>query len=56
MIQSNGLKIKLKKCDFGLQKVSLLAHIIYGKGVHMDPENVSEIKRRLWWQTEHRFE
>lgn len=39
-IQSHGLKIKLKNCDFGIREVSLLRHIVYRNSIWMDPDKI----------------
>ena len=40
---SAGLFIKLKKCEFHVQKVSFLGFIISAEGISMDPERISTI-------------
>lgn len=43
LFYSHGLKIKLKKCKFGLCRVSLLGHIVDGSSLIIDPGMVSAI-------------
>lgn len=34
---------KLKKCEFWLQKISFLGHVVTKEGISMDPTNVKVI-------------
>lgn len=44
LLQEEKLYVKLKKCDFWLQKVAFLGHMIAADGVFIDPEKVEAIK------------
>lgn len=47
-LEKHNLVIRLKKCDFGLTKISYLGHIISQQGVATDP---SKIEKILGWPT-----
>ena len=40
ILQENTLFVKREKCQFGLEEVQYLGHIISQKGVAMDPEKI----------------
>jgi hypothetical protein len=43
IIRANKLYIKPEKCEFFVNKISFLGHIISDKGIEMDPEKVKAI-------------
>jgi hypothetical protein len=42
-LRSEKLYAKLEKCEFWLDSVSFLRHVISGKGVAVDPEKVKAV-------------
>jgi hypothetical protein len=42
-LRSKKLYAKLEKCEFWLDSVSFLRHVISGKGVAVDPEKVKAV-------------
>ncbi len=42
-LRDHKLFAKLKKCDFWMDKVSFLGHVISGEGISVDPEKVKTI-------------
>lgn len=42
--QSEGVTVKLRKCQFLSERVKFLGHIISSKGIEMDPTRVESIK------------
>jgi hypothetical protein len=40
-LRDHQLYAKFSKCEFWLQKVSFIGHILTTKGVAVDPENVT---------------
>lgn len=45
-LAANQLVVRLKKCDFGLDRVNYLGHIISEDGVSTDPKKIYAIKNR----------
>lgn len=45
-LAANQLVVRLKKCDFGLDRVNYLGHIISEDGVSTDPKKICAIKNR----------
>ena len=43
LLREHKLYVKLSKCDFYKIEVQYLGHIIYEKGVAVDPANVKDI-------------
>ncbi|GJX18856.1 putative reverse transcriptase domain-containing protein [Tanacetum coccineum] len=44
LLKKEQLYAKLSKCDFWLDSVQFLGHVIENKGVHVDPAKVKAIK------------
>lgn len=44
LLHKDQWKVNLKKCDFVLQEISYLGHIITGKGIATDPSKIQTIK------------
>jgi Reverse transcriptase (RNA-dependent DNA polymerase) len=42
-LRDHKLYAKLSKCEFGLDRVSFLGHVISGEGVAVDPEKVRAV-------------
>ncbi|GJW88193.1 hypothetical protein Tco_0163533 [Tanacetum coccineum] len=40
LLKKEQLYAKFSKCDFGLELVQFLGHVINNKGVHVDPAKV----------------
>jgi hypothetical protein len=47
-LRENQLYAKLNKCEFWLKEVSFLSHIIYERGISVDPTKVKDV---LSWNT-----
>lgn len=45
VLRENKLYTNKKKCSFAYSKVEYLGHIISGRGVEVDPENIRSIKQ-----------
>ena len=43
-LENAGLKLKISKCDFLLQQIKYLGHVISEEGIQPDPDKVSAIK------------
>lgn len=43
-IEENGLTLNKDKCEFGVERVKFLGHIIDKEGIHVDPEKEKAIK------------
>ena len=43
-IQQAGLRLKIKKCNFGMTKLRMLGHVVDEFGVYPDPEKVKAVK------------
>ena len=39
-LREKKLYVKLSKCDFWLKKVSFLGHIVFAKGIRVDPAKI----------------
>ncbi|GKC05872.1 putative reverse transcriptase domain-containing protein [Tanacetum coccineum] len=48
LLKNEQLYAKLSKCDFWLESVQFLGHVINNKGVHVDPAKIKAIKN---WAT-----
>ncbi|GJS63691.1 putative reverse transcriptase domain-containing protein [Tanacetum coccineum] len=48
LLKKEKLYAKFSKCDFWLESVQFLGHVIYSKGVHVDPAKIEAIKN---WAT-----
>jgi hypothetical protein len=48
VLKEKKLYAKLSKCEFWLNEVSFLGHIIYGKGIAVDPSKVDAVSQ---WET-----
>ncbi|GKD11660.1 hypothetical protein Tco_1196067, partial [Tanacetum coccineum] len=44
LLKKEQLYAKFSKCDFWLDSVQFLGHVIDNKGVHVDPAKIEEIK------------
>ncbi|GJU59867.1 putative reverse transcriptase domain-containing protein [Tanacetum coccineum] len=44
LLKKEELYAKFSKCEFWIPKVQLLGHVIYSKGIHMDPAKIESIK------------
>ena len=42
-LKQAGLKIKLPKCEFGKERLQYLGHVVDGRGVSPDPENLKAV-------------
>ena len=42
-LRENKLFAKLSKCDFWLKEVSFLGHIVYAKGIRVDPVKIEAV-------------
>ena len=42
-LREHKLYAKLKKCDFWMDQVSFLGHVISGEGISVDPKKVQDI-------------
>ena len=40
LLEKKGIRLRLDKCLFGVQKVKYLGHVISAKGIEMDPDKV----------------
>ena len=45
LLRKAGLKLKLSKCNFGVDKVKYLGHEISSRGITPDPEKIKVIKK-----------
>nr|GEX46385.1 putative reverse transcriptase domain-containing protein [Tanacetum cinerariifolium] len=48
LLKREQLYVKFSKCDFWLESVQFLGHVIDSEGVHVDPANIAAIKN---WAT-----
>ena len=48
MLKEKKLYVKLSKCEFCLNEVSFLGHVISGNGVAVDPSKVEAVPQ---WET-----
>nr|GEX17804.1 putative reverse transcriptase domain-containing protein [Tanacetum cinerariifolium] len=48
LLKKEQLYVKILKCDFWLESVQFLGHVINSKGVHVDPAKITTIKN---WAT-----
>ncbi|GKF30399.1 putative reverse transcriptase domain-containing protein [Tanacetum coccineum] len=44
LLKKEELYAKLSKCEFWIPKVRFLGHVIYSKGIHVDPAKIESIK------------
>nr|GEZ30408.1 putative reverse transcriptase domain-containing protein [Tanacetum cinerariifolium] len=44
LLKKEKLYVKFSKCEFWLQEVQLLGHVINGDGIHVDPSKIQAIK------------
>ncbi|GKA91843.1 putative reverse transcriptase domain-containing protein, partial [Tanacetum coccineum] len=44
LLKKEKLYIKLSKCEFWLQEVQFLGHVINGDGIHVDPSKIEAVK------------
>jgi hypothetical protein len=42
-LRANQLYAKFSKCEFWLTEVAFLGHVIYGRGVSVDPGKVKDV-------------
>ncbi|GJY36702.1 putative reverse transcriptase domain-containing protein [Tanacetum coccineum] len=50
LLRSEKLYAKFSKCDFWLDSVQFLGHVIDSSGVHVDPAKIEAIKNEAWHQ------
>ncbi|MDD0148689.1 hypothetical protein PSY31_23670, partial [Shigella flexneri] len=43
-LQQHSLKVKQRKCSFGVDKVEYLGHVVSANGVSVDPAKIECIK------------
>jgi len=48
VLKEKKLLAKLSKCEFWLKEVSFLGHVIYGKGIAVNPSKVEAVSQ---WET-----
>ena len=51
LLRDAGLKLKLSKCEFGVEKVKYLGHEISKNGINPDPEKIAVIKKLQYPRT-----
>ncbi|KAF5768290.1 putative nucleotidyltransferase, Ribonuclease H [Helianthus annuus] len=44
LLQGNQLYAKFSKCEFWLEEVQFLGHIVNGQGIHVDPAKIEAVK------------
>ncbi|XP_022040901.1 uncharacterized mitochondrial protein AtMg00860-like [Helianthus annuus] len=44
LLQGNRLYTKFSKCEFWLEEVQLLGHIVNSQGIHVDPKKIEAVK------------
>ncbi|GJW55891.1 putative reverse transcriptase domain-containing protein [Tanacetum coccineum] len=44
MLKKEKLYTKFSKCEFWLQEIQFLGHVINGDGIHVDPSNIEAVK------------
>nr|GEZ57480.1 putative reverse transcriptase domain-containing protein [Tanacetum cinerariifolium] len=44
LLKKEELYVKFSKCKFWISKVEFLRHVIYSKGIHVDPTKIESIK------------
>ena len=47
ILRENNLHTKLSKCEFGLEKVSFLGHLVSTEGIYIDPSKVKAVSDRF---------
>ena len=47
-LRAEKLYAKFSKCEFGIQKVDFLGHMVSEEGIHVDPSKIKEIEG---WET-----
>ncbi|MDV3194623.1 MAG: reverse transcriptase family protein, partial [Candidatus Phytoplasma australasiaticum] len=48
LLRKETLYAKFSKCEFWLQEVQFLGHVISKKGIHVDPAKIEDVKN---WET-----
>jgi hypothetical protein len=48
VLSRHGVKLKLSKCQFGMQKIKYLGHVLDAEGVHVDTEYVKAVKEMAY--------
>jgi hypothetical protein len=43
VLSRHGVKLKLSKCQFGMNRIRYLGHVLDGEGVHVDPEYIRAV-------------
>jgi hypothetical protein len=43
VLSRHGVKLKLSKCQFGMNRIRYLGHVLDGDGVHVDPEYIRAV-------------
>jgi hypothetical protein len=43
-LQEAGLRIKLPKCQFAVDKIEFLGHVVSSEGIHTSPKNVESVR------------
>ncbi|GJX20414.1 putative reverse transcriptase domain-containing protein [Tanacetum coccineum] len=49
LLKKEQLYAKFSKCDFWLESVQLLGHVINSKGVHVDPAKLTQKNKKYEW-------
>ncbi|GKD26736.1 hypothetical protein Tco_1232950 [Tanacetum coccineum] len=44
LVKKEKLYAKFSKCEFRLQEVQFLGHVINGNGIHIDPSKIEAVK------------
>ena len=44
LLQGNQLYAKFSKCEFWLEEVQFLGHIVNSQGIHVDPAKIEAVK------------
>jgi len=47
-LREHQLYSKLKKCEFWLEEVVFLAHVVTTEGINVDPQKVKEITNKAY--------